>query len=395
MYLLVSLSLSLSACFSVCLVTLAVCHRNCLFRALADQLEGDMSQHMRHRRKIVDYIIKHRRDFEPFVEDEVQFERYGKNDPPSIFLSIVHLSFSFVHSCQFKLFKYFNFFPVRNLGQNGTYGGNESLVAFARLHDVNIIIHQLNEPCWQVTGSASPSSPELHISYHNGDHYSSVRQIADPGIGPGMVQADERPVRRPARKPEGKHKDRLYCSSHVEAEIFDGDMIETVMAATQCTDSILIEQTLVDMGFDMDATISMVLQLMETQVLPFIPADSIQDKPGSSQEAEALALPVAAACAASEQTIKRAEPKAHTVKDSSQPLSESKSRSERVRERIQEEKKHVSNRQRKEKAKRERKERRMEEQRDRAKERSQPTNSGDNNLREMDRVTTNVGMLSI
>lgn len=54
---------------------------NCLFRALADQLEGDMSQHMRHRREIVSFITQHRREFEPFIEDGMPFERYGQFEP--------------------------------------------------------------------------------------------------------------------------------------------------------------------------------------------------------------------------------------------------------------------------------------------------------------------------
>ncbi len=41
---------------------------------------------------------------------------------------------------------------------------------------------QLNEPLWQIHGSADGQSrcgKELHISYHNGDHYNSVRRLGD------------------------------------------------------------------------------------------------------------------------------------------------------------------------------------------------------------------------
>ena len=31
----------------------------------------------------------------------------------------------------------------------------------------------------QIAGSEKPSNKELHISYHNGDHYSSVRKLGD------------------------------------------------------------------------------------------------------------------------------------------------------------------------------------------------------------------------
>ena len=35
---------------------------------------------------------------------------------------------------------------VQALQKMGTYAGNDAIVAFARLHKVNIIIHQLNSP---------------------------------------------------------------------------------------------------------------------------------------------------------------------------------------------------------------------------------------------------------
>ena len=41
---------------------------------------------------------------------------------------------------------------------------------------------QLNEPLWQIHGSPDGQTrcaKELHISYHNGDHYNSVRRIGD------------------------------------------------------------------------------------------------------------------------------------------------------------------------------------------------------------------------
>ena len=43
---------------------------------------------------------------------------------------------------------YMNVFnvSVQALQKMGTYAGNDAIVAFARLHKVNIIIHQLNSP---------------------------------------------------------------------------------------------------------------------------------------------------------------------------------------------------------------------------------------------------------
>lgn len=52
--------------------------RNCLFRALGDQIEGDHTSHMRHRRETVKYMRDHRSDFEPFMEDNISFDKHCK-----------------------------------------------------------------------------------------------------------------------------------------------------------------------------------------------------------------------------------------------------------------------------------------------------------------------------
>ena len=54
--------------------------RNCLFRALADQLTGCAGDHKIHRRETVDFIVQHREEFEPFVEDDVPFDRHGETE---------------------------------------------------------------------------------------------------------------------------------------------------------------------------------------------------------------------------------------------------------------------------------------------------------------------------
>ena len=147
---------------------------NCLFRALGDQLYGNSNDHLLHRTQVVTYMRQHRDDFEPFVEDDISFD--------------AHLS---------------------SLAENGTFAGNDSIVAFARKHNLTVVIHQLNKPLWQIHGGkwsnslferfcskpfdlqgsgGSPGESEVHISYHNGDHYNSVRRIGDCGSAPSKLR---------------------------------------------------------------------------------------------------------------------------------------------------------------------------------------------------------------
>ncbi|CAF4862977.1 unnamed protein product [Rotaria sp. Silwood1] len=115
---------------------------NCLFRSFSDQMDGDQHRHGYYREKICDYMRANRTDFEPFIVDQ-PFDTF-----------------------------------IRSLSKDGTYGGNECLVAFSRLFDAKICIHQLNQPVWIVCFSDSPKH-EIHISYHDYEHYSSVRKLGD------------------------------------------------------------------------------------------------------------------------------------------------------------------------------------------------------------------------
>ncbi|XP_062871662.1 OTU domain-containing protein 3 [Trichomycterus rosablanca] len=126
---------------------------NCLFRALGDQLEGHSRGHLHLRQETVQYMLSHQQDFEPFVEDDVPFTKH-----------------------------------VSDLTQPGTFAGNDAIVAFARSQQVKVVIHQLNAPLWEINGSEKPSCQELHIAYRYGDHYDSVRHIADNSESPASLR---------------------------------------------------------------------------------------------------------------------------------------------------------------------------------------------------------------
>ena len=73
--------------------------------------------------------------------------------------------------------------PVRQLGQDGEFAGNDAIVAFSRAFSANVVIHQLNCPRWEilapptVTPTSSRQPPTLHVAYLNGEHYCSVSPL--------------------------------------------------------------------------------------------------------------------------------------------------------------------------------------------------------------------------
>lgn len=51
--------------------------RNCLFRALADQLRDGHSNHVTIRRKVAQFIRDHKADFLPFIDSDIPFDKHG------------------------------------------------------------------------------------------------------------------------------------------------------------------------------------------------------------------------------------------------------------------------------------------------------------------------------
>ena len=199
---------------------------NCLFRALGDQLNGDIHKHMKHRGDVVQFMKDNRDDFEPFVEDDISFDDH-----------------------------------LRNLSQPCTFGGNDSIVAFARLHDLTVVIHQLDKPLWQVFSEEGGNrNKEIHISYHNGDHYNSVRKSGDvDGNGPANVHLAR--LHRPADNQKLLCEDPLIAhksddnESDYENPLQLDELVTEVSLASRVKDRSKILEALKSNNFNSDATV--------------------------------------------------------------------------------------------------------------------------------------------
>ncbi|XP_056651658.1 OTU domain-containing protein 3 [Monodelphis domestica] len=190
---------------------------NCLFRALGDQLEGHSRNHLKHRQETVDYMIKQRDDFEPFVEDDIPFEKH-----------------------------------VSSLAKPGTFAGNDAIVAFARNHQMNVVIHQLNAPLWQIRGTDKANVRELHIAYRYGEHYDSVRRINDNSEAPAHLQTEM------LNKDESNKREKIKPKEEdFEEDLKDevDDAVQKVCNATGCSDVNLIVQNLEAENYNIESAI--------------------------------------------------------------------------------------------------------------------------------------------
>jgi len=142
---------------------------NCLFRSISDQIMGHPDDHVRIRAQCVQFIANNRENFEPFIEDDVPFEKY-----------------------------------VAQMAKNGTWGGNIELQAMSLAFNVNITIHQLDLPRWEVNNFGN-TARNIHVSYHDGEHYNSIRPN---GMHTGIPEINEiRVVVAPNQNIQNKPKE--------------------------------------------------------------------------------------------------------------------------------------------------------------------------------------------
>ncbi|VDD75369.1 unnamed protein product [Mesocestoides corti] len=149
---------------------------NCLFSAFSDQLTGTFSKHAELRAQAVEFLRENRKEMRPFT-----------------------------HTRHFSAM-------LSDLAENGTYGDHTSIAALARVHRVNVVVHQVGQaPRLVALGSVSPhvchSHPQVHLAFHEDiAHYSSVRRLDGPSGGPAHVHIDLMRLEKKAANFQKRHR---------------------------------------------------------------------------------------------------------------------------------------------------------------------------------------------
>eukprot|EP00928_Gymnodinium_smaydae_P087274 TRINITY_DN71553_c0_g1_i1.p1 TRINITY_DN71553_c0_g1~~TRINITY_DN71553_c0_g1_i1.p1 ORF type:complete len:340 (+),score=53.35 TRINITY_DN71553_c0_g1_i1:97-1116(+) len=126
---------------------------NCLFRAFADQVLGDCEEHQQFRDECCDLMMEQAEEFSLFHADDEDEE-----------------------SLSFEAY-------VQRMRHPGRWGSQLELMALCRHHNVNAIVHQSEMPSYEM-GTAPPEARCIQLSYHDGEHYNSVRFVWD--LEPGL-----------------------------------------------------------------------------------------------------------------------------------------------------------------------------------------------------------------
>ncbi|XP_048233172.1 OVARIAN TUMOR DOMAIN-containing deubiquitinating enzyme 7 isoform X3 [Ricinus communis] len=188
-------------------------------RALADQLEGSEEEHGKYRAMVVQYLMKNRDTFEPFIEDDIPFDEY----------------------CQ-------------SMEKDGTWAGHMELQAASLVTRSNICIHQYMSPRWYIRNFDERGACMVHLSYHDEEHYNSVRLKEDTCIGPARpiiikADADLSATTCQAKTAASKSKGGAAKNS------IDPSSIKVVIAGSGCQDAQKVEQVLLQVDGDVDAAI--------------------------------------------------------------------------------------------------------------------------------------------
>lgn len=202
---------------------------NCFFRALADQLEGNEEGHEKYRSMVVRYILENREMFEPFIEDDVPFDDY----------------------CQ-------------SMEKDGTWAGHMELQAASLVTRSNICIHRHMSPRWYIQNFNASGARMIHLSYHDGEHYNSVRLKEDPCDGPArpiIIKADT-DLSAASHQVKGASS---KSKSGAGRNIIDAGSIKLVMVGSGCENAEKVEQVLVELSGDVDAAIEYLIAERETE----------------------------------------------------------------------------------------------------------------------------------
>lgn len=125
---------------------------NCLFRAFADQVLGDSEEHAEFRARCCDHMLSHSDDFVAFHADEDFVEEEG-----------------------FEAY-------VERMRSPGVWGSQLELMALCQAEGVNAIVHQAGMPAYEMV-FAPEGARCVQLAYHDGEHYNSVRLLADSASG--------------------------------------------------------------------------------------------------------------------------------------------------------------------------------------------------------------------
>lgn len=176
---------------------------------------------------VVQYIMNTREMFEPFIEDDVPFDEY----------------------CQL-------------MEKDGTWAGHMELQAASLVTHSNICVHRYMSPRWYIRNFDQHGARMVHLSYHDEEHYNSVRSKDDPCNGPAQPIIIKVDADLSATSVQAKAVSSTKAG--IAKDSFDAGSLKLIMAGSGCENAEKVKQVLLEVDGDVDAAIEFLIAEQET-----------------------------------------------------------------------------------------------------------------------------------
>jgi OTU domain-containing protein 3 len=272
---------------------------NCLFRSVADQVDGSQLGHNQYRALACKEIAAHPDLYAPFIDDS------GKAGKAAAAASGLSSSSSLLAAY------------VDVMKRDGEWGGNLELVALSRALARDVVVHQMGAPRLVIESGAGSrqQAAALHIAYHSEEHYSSIRRADDPA----PMNAPPLPISLPA----------LSSSSSAPPSSAPSGVERMVMERSGCSELHRVRLLLRETDGDSESAVEILKGEREAE------RSERQDRQRQQEQQEEEEKKLACVAAAEQETVRKP---ALTAKERRQALKAERAEKkvERARERKQE-----------------------------------------------------------
>mmetsp|Transcript_17284 Transcript_17284/g.28123 ORF Transcript_17284/g.28123 Transcript_17284/m.28123 type:complete len:316 (-) Transcript_17284:186-1133(-) len=163
---------------------------------------------------------------------------------------------------------------IKRMRKDGEWGGNLELVGISHAFGLHLTIHQLGLPRWEIKNPNNVFSRVVHLGYHDGEHYTSIRNISDD---PRKEATEIKAFTNNSNKYGGGQKNKSsYDSSHHHSS--DSRALKILRESTGCKNIKFIGEALADNGNDVDATVQYLIEMRESGVAEFFMDDNQENE---------------------------------------------------------------------------------------------------------------------
>ena len=155
----------------------------CLFRALSFQMNGNQDQHLEYRKDISQFIERNYDEFVAYVDslNDINTDDYSNE----IYLKKTDAE-------KFQTY-------IQDLRKPETYGDDACIISFCKIHQVSVIVIQLNQE--DIRFESANLKKTLYLLYDRSiRHYSSLSKVINDEIGnTSALQPDQNLIPKAVR----------------------------------------------------------------------------------------------------------------------------------------------------------------------------------------------------